>query len=115
MSFSRWPSRAIGSFVAISALSMALIAPVSSADDSAAKASSGVDRAKVDAARSDAIDFLRTTQSDDGSWTSPTAPGISGLVATALLKSGAIPADPIVARALLHLATFVQKDGGIYY
>jgi squalene-hopene/tetraprenyl-beta-curcumene cyclase len=92
-----------------------LVAPVSTADDTATKAVSDVDRAKVDAARSDAVDFLRTTQSDDGSWTSPTAPGISGLVTTALLKSGVAPADPTIAKALKHLTTFVQEDGGIYY
>jgi squalene-hopene/tetraprenyl-beta-curcumene cyclase len=64
--------------------------------------------------REAAIEFLRTTQRDDGSWTLPTAPGITGLVTTALLKSGVKPSDPMAEMALKHLSTFIQSDGGIY-
>lgn len=90
-------------------------AVVSNADDKSEGGKSAINLAKVDAARQQAIDFLRTTQSDDGSWTSPTAPGITGLVTTAVLKSGLAPTDPMAEKALKHLATFVQDDGGIYY
>ena len=65
--------------------------------------------------RKRAINFLRTSQSDDGSWTSPTAPGITALAATALSKSGLPPTDSTLARSLDHLQTFIQKDGGIYF
>ena len=65
--------------------------------------------------RQKGIDFLRISQADDGSWTSPTAPGVSGLVVTALLRSGLPADDPTVAKGLKHLEGFVQKDGGIYY
>lgn len=65
--------------------------------------------------RKSAVGFLRNTQEDDGSWTSSTAPGISGLVVRSLLESGLSPEDPVVARGLAHLRSFVQKDGGIYY
>ena len=58
--------------------------------------------------------FLKTTQSKDGSWTSPEAPGISGLVTFSLLQSGIPASDPVVDKALKHLETFVQPDGGIY-
>ena len=74
-----------------------------------------IDAAKVGKARQNAIEFLRTTQLEDGGWTSPTAPGISGLVATALLNSGVSPDDPMMQKALKHLSTFIQEDGGIYY
>lgn len=84
---------------------------LSAADEAPSK----VDPAKVAAARQNAIDFLRTTQQDDGSWTQSTAPGVSGLIATALLKSGVSPSDPMLEKALQHLASFVQADGGIYY
>jgi squalene-hopene/tetraprenyl-beta-curcumene cyclase len=70
--------------------------------------------AKIADSRAAAIEFLRTTQADDGSWTSPTAPGITGLVTTALLKSGVPPTDPMAEKALKHLSTFIQSDGGIY-
>jgi squalene-hopene/tetraprenyl-beta-curcumene cyclase len=68
----------------------------------------------VESNRQAAIEFLRTTQRDDGSWTLPTAPGITGLVTTALLKSGVKPSDPMAEKALQHLSTFIQSDGGIY-
>jgi squalene-hopene/tetraprenyl-beta-curcumene cyclase len=65
--------------------------------------------------RTRAIDFLRNTQADDGSWTTPYAPGITGLVTTALLRSGLPASDPAVKKGLEHLATHIQKDGGIYF
>ncbi|RMG36419.1 MAG: hypothetical protein D6725_10670 [Planctomycetota bacterium] len=65
--------------------------------------------------RQRAIDYLRTTQDDAGWWSSPSAPGITALVTTALLKSGVGPDDPTVARALKFLERFVQPDGGIYH
>ncbi len=59
--------------------------------------------------------FLATTQAADGSWTSPAAPGITGLVTYSLLQSG-VPADnATVVKALAHLESFVQPDGGIYH
>jgi squalene-hopene/tetraprenyl-beta-curcumene cyclase len=80
----------------------------------AADEKAGINPANVAAARRQGVEFLRTTQADDGSWTSSTAPGVSGLITTAVLKSGVSPADPMVDKALRHLATFIQKDGGIY-
>lgn len=61
-----------------------------------------------------AVEFLRTTQADDGSWTSPEQPGISALVVASLLKSDVGVDDPMVAQGLEHLETFIQSDGGIY-
>lgn len=75
----------------------------------------GPDAKAVAAAKQRALEFLRTAQADDGSWTSPTAPGISGLVTYAMLRSGAKVDDPAIAKALKHLEGFVQSDGGIYY
>ncbi|MEZ6046184.1 MAG: hypothetical protein R3C11_11565 [Planctomycetaceae bacterium] len=60
------------------------------------------------------VDFLRNSQADDGSWTAPNRPGVSGLITTSLLASGLSADDPTVAKALKHLESFIQKDGGIY-
>lgn len=79
------------------------------------KAAAGADPAVVQKARDKAVNFLKTTQADDGSWTTATNPGITGLVTTALLRSGARSNDPVVAKALQHLSGFIQKDGGIYF
>jgi len=65
--------------------------------------------------RNKAIDYLRNTQADNGSWTLPTAPGISALVTFSLVRSGLSVDDPTVQKAIKHLLGFVQKDGGIYY
>ena len=42
-----------------------------------------------------AIDYLRNSQADDGSWTTPTAPGITALVVTAALRTGLPAASKI--------------------
>lgn len=65
--------------------------------------------------RAKGIAFLRTTQLEDGSWTTPNAPGITGLVVTSLLRSGVPAEDPVVASGLKFLKSFTQKDGGIYH
>jgi len=61
------------------------------------------------------IGFLRTSQAEDGSWTAPSAPGITALAVTALMSNSVPATDPVVAKALKHLSGHVQKDGGIYY
>lgn len=61
------------------------------------------------------VQFLKTTQSDDGSWTSTNAPGITALCTIALMESGLKADDTAVAAALKHLEGYIQKDGGVYY
>lgn len=65
-------------------------------------------------ARQKGIEFLRTTQAADGGWTTNRTPGISGLVVTGLLENGVSPDDPTLKKALAHLESFIQSDGGIY-
>ena len=62
-----------------------------------------------------AVQFLQTKgQSPDGSYAGYTGPGVTAIVTTGLLRNGRGPDDPLVARSLKHLETFVQEDGGIY-
>lgn len=68
----------------------------------------------LDKIKNRGVDFLRNSQADDGSWTAPNRPGVSGLITASLLASGLTPEDPAVAKALTHLESFVQQDGGIY-
>lgn len=70
---------------------------------------------KLGEARTKAVNYLKTSQADDGSWTSPNVPGVTGLVVTALLRSGVPASDPAVAKGLKYLEGFVQPDGGIYF
>src|SRR5262245_24221935 len=98
MNFLCWRTIAIPalSVVAMSSFASGLSHLTAVADDkpAAAAARSGIDAAKIAAARRQAIEFLRTTQADDGSWT-PTAPGVSGLVTLSLLRGGVGTADPM--------------------
>jgi squalene-hopene/tetraprenyl-beta-curcumene cyclase len=68
----------------------------------------------INSMRQKAIQFLEVTQSADGSWSSSTAVGISGLVTTSLLQSGKTADDPIVARGLEFLLRNQQPSGGIH-
>ncbi len=97
-----------------------LLAPTetrSQAAEPAAAASKfvGADAKQLKRSRTQAINFLRTSQADDGSWTTPTAPGITALVATALMQNGLPASNPTIVRAFDHLKSHVKKDGGIYF
>jgi squalene-hopene/tetraprenyl-beta-curcumene cyclase len=65
-------------------------------------------------ARLRATNFLKTSQTEDGSWATPKSPAISSLVTLALLQSGIPVNDPVIEKSLAHLETFIQADGGIY-
>ena len=73
----------------------------------------GPDADALKASRTRGVNFLRTTQADDGSWTQPDAVGITALAATSLIRSGLAVDDPTVAKALANLQTFIREDGGI--
>ena len=58
--------------------------------------------------------FLRTSQSDDGSYSSHLGTGITSLVATGLMQNGRSAQDPLIAKSLAYLEQHVREDGGIY-
>ncbi|MDG3007643.1 prenyltransferase/squalene oxidase repeat-containing protein [Paludisphaera mucosa] len=61
-----------------------------------------------------AVTFLRSRQEPDGSWSGVREPGITALVATALLRSGkVVPEDPAIARALGFLENYLGPKGGL--
>ena len=75
----------------------------------------GPNRAKWLKVRTRAVNFLKSAQDDDGSWTSPRAAGLTALATTALLDSGLKADAPVVARSLAYLESRAQKNGGIYH
>jgi squalene-hopene/tetraprenyl-beta-curcumene cyclase len=81
----------------------------------AADTNLGPDTHKLAEARHKAVDFLKSSQADDGSWTSNTSTGVTALAITALLDSGVPVSDQNVAKGLAALEKYVQKDGGIYH
>jgi squalene-hopene/tetraprenyl-beta-curcumene cyclase len=73
-----------------------------------------LDQAKLDGAISKAIGFLEQSQADDGSFSAASGPGITAIVASALLRNGRTVNDPVVADALKYLEGHLHEDGGIY-
>jgi squalene-hopene/tetraprenyl-beta-curcumene cyclase len=80
----------------------------------AAEKTYGPEPKKLAEVRQRAVNFLKTTQADDGSWTSNTSSGVTALAVTALIDCGVPLDDPNLAKGLKALEKFVQKDGGIY-
>jgi squalene-hopene/tetraprenyl-beta-curcumene cyclase len=75
----------------------------------------GPDPKTLRSIRDKAVNFLKTTQNDDGSWTSTTQPGITALVCIGLANAGVSADDPVLAKGLKQLLGYLQKDGGIYH
>lgn len=62
-----------------------------------------------------AIGFLATKgQASDGSYNAAAGPGVTALVTAAILRHGRSPSDPLVAKSLKYLESFVGDDGGIH-
>ncbi len=96
-------------------LKVAAATPVALAFPSLADAAPSSDDVK--AVVDKALAFFKGSQKDDGNFSAnPRAgePGLTALVAAALVKNG-VPADnPVVAKSLKYLESKVQKDGGVY-
>jgi squalene-hopene/tetraprenyl-beta-curcumene cyclase len=91
-------------------LAAGLTRPVRAAD-----ADTGPDPKEVQALVDKAVAYLRKSQQEDGSFSAKrVGPGISALVAAAVLRNGLSPDDPMVAKTLAYLETKVQKNGGVY-
>src|SRR5579864_3413265 len=66
---------------------------------------------EVRAVLTKAVDFLKTRQNEDGSFSPKIAgPGISALVAAGLLQNGHSPKEPMLAKTFAYLEKQVQKD-----
>jgi squalene-hopene/tetraprenyl-beta-curcumene cyclase len=87
---------------------------VAQAHAQADQKASAADRAEVSKLVDHGIAYLTGAQADDGSFSKETGPAVTALVATALLKNGRTPSDPVVAKALTYVESNVRPDGGIY-
>ncbi|MFO0012801.1 MAG: prenyltransferase/squalene oxidase repeat-containing protein [Planctomycetota bacterium] len=61
-----------------------------------------------------AVVFLRSAQSQDGSFSSQAGPGITGLIAAGLLAVGLPPDDPMVRKGIDYILASKRPDGGLY-
>jgi squalene-hopene/tetraprenyl-beta-curcumene cyclase len=75
----------------------------------------GPEAGDVQAVVDKAADYLRKSQSADGSYSARrTGPGATALVAAGFLRNGFAPTDPTVAKAMAYLEKSVKSDGGVY-
>jgi squalene-hopene/tetraprenyl-beta-curcumene cyclase len=62
-----------------------------------------------------AVAYLRSRQNADGSFAPRLAgPGVSAVVAAALLRNGVPSDDPLLQKTIAYLESKVQPDGGVY-
>ncbi len=60
-----------------------------------------------------AIAYLRKNQAEDGSWSSKSSPGITGIIITGLLKTGNLPTDdPMIAKGLKYIEGLINTKSG---
>lgn len=70
------------------------------------------DQQAWDKAVDKAIAFLKSTQTDEGTWGGTAAPGMTGIVVQGLLRSGKVkPDDPVVAKAMKYLESLADPEG----
>ncbi len=63
-----------------------------------------------------ALGYLKSAQRDEGNFSAnPRAgePGLTALIAAALIRNGVAPDNPVVAKALKYLESKLRKDGSI--
>jgi squalene-hopene/tetraprenyl-beta-curcumene cyclase len=60
------------------------------------------------------LNYFEAAQAEDGSFSAPSGPAVTAIVAAAMLAHGAAPSDPTVAKALDYVLKHVHPDGGIY-
>src|SRR5260370_301152 len=60
-----------------------------------------------------AIDYLKTSQAEDGSWSGKRSPGVTGIVLTGILRTGRVKVeDPVAAKALSYIELLVNPKAG---
>jgi hypothetical protein len=64
-----------------------------------------------------AVKYLAATQRDEGNFSANPRvgePGLTALIAAALVRNGVPSNNPVVVKALKYLETKVKEDGGVY-
>lgn len=70
----------------------------------------GPDQKTWDAVVAKAGQYVKSTQDADGGWSTAKSPGVTGVVLTGLLRTGAPAQDPTAAKALKYIEGLVNPD-----
>ncbi len=71
----------------------------------------GPDQKTWDAVAAKAAKFLKSTQEENGGWSTAKSPGVTGVALTGLLKSGLATAkDPVAEKALKYIEGLVNRE-----
>lgn len=69
---------------------------------------------QIGAMASKAIGYLAAHQNEDGSFSPQTGPAVTAMVLTAAMNHGRTAEDPMIAKGLKYIETFIREDGGVY-
>src|SRR5438552_3563543 len=68
----------------------------------------GLDPQQWDQEVEKAINYLKSTQAEDGSWSKDISPGVTGIVLAGMLQTGKLSAkDPGAERALKYIESLI--------
>jgi squalene-hopene/tetraprenyl-beta-curcumene cyclase len=97
---------------AIASVSLTLALLVSGKSEEPKK-SVGPDAQKWESLVDKALDYLKSSQAEDGSWSGKRSPGVTGIVLTGVLRTGRVKAeDPMAAKALAYIESLVNPKAG---
>jgi squalene-hopene/tetraprenyl-beta-curcumene cyclase len=82
-------------------------------DPAEARRSQGPDHRTWGTVVDKAINYLKASQAEDGSWSRDKSPGVTGIVLTGMLGTGVVsPEDPVAERALKYIESLVNPKAG---
>src|SRR5262245_36317434 len=92
------------------AILLIALVPVS-ADEPAKKL--GPDAKEWDRVVDKAIDYFKSSQDQNGGWSNERSPGVTGVVLTGMLHTGAVPTtDPVVEQGLKYIEALGNPKAG---
>ena len=78
------------------------------------KGSNPIDQEAKERMQKAAVAFFRQSQAPDGSFSAQAGPGVTGLVASALLSIGVPEEDPLVRKSIEYLLKTKKDSGGLH-
>lgn len=95
----------------ITAFSMTALAAFVSLGSAQDQGRTGPDVKEWNAVVDKAVAYLKSSQEDNGGWSTEKSPGVTGIVLTGLLRTGRVtPQDPLAERGLKYIESLVNPE-----